>query len=149
MRCRPQSFCTWLLTITSPTMSSVRGSLGSALTCTDRKVPESFDTHSAVSKPGTLTNGVETLRSGVTQGFGAAADDAMKRPFDKYACNWPLPPRSAAGFTHAAAMFSPCALPNRELAGGGIVSLKAAYATAQPVCDADLHSGMFWNAPTS
>ena len=112
-------------------------------------MPASFDTHSAVSNPGTLTNGVVTLCSGVTHGFGAAADDAMKRPFDKYACSWPLPPPSAAGFTHAAAMFSPCALPKREFAGGGTLSRKLAYATAQPICDADLQSGMFWNAPTS
>ena len=45
----------------------------------------------------------------------------LRPPDDRYECSAPPPPPSAAGFTHAACMFSPCTRPNRELSGGGIV----------------------------
>src|SRR5690349_18792804 len=123
-------------------MSSTRGSAGLPCTVTSRYEPLSFDTHCAVSNPGTLTNGVSIVFAGITQGFGSAAEPTMLRPDDaRYACRSPLPPPSAAGFAHAAIMFSPCTRPNREFSGGGIVDRNDAYAITQPVCDAARQSG--------
>src|SRR5689334_16326349 len=123
-------------------MSSTRGSAGFPCTVSSRYENFSLDTHLAVSSPGTLTNGVSIVFAGVTHGFGSAADPTMLRPADeRYACNSPLPPPSAAGFAHAATMFSPCTRPKREFSGGGIVDRNDANAIAQPSCDADRHSG--------
>jgi hypothetical protein len=44
--------------ITSPGMSSARASAGLPCTVISRYEPFSFDWHRAVSRPGTLTNGV-------------------------------------------------------------------------------------------
>jgi hypothetical protein len=38
-------------------------------------------------------------------------------------------------------------LPKREFSGGGTFSRNDAYAIAQPICVADLHSGVLWKAP--
>src|SRR5262245_40688323 len=119
-------------------MSSVRGSDGSPCTVTSRYEPLSFATHCAVSRPGTLTNGVSIGFGGFTHGRGSAADPVMLRPAaERYARNGPLPPPSAAGFAHAAIMPSPCTRPKRELSGGGTVDRNDAYAITQPVCDAE------------
>src|SRR5262245_43851233 len=147
IRCRPQSFCTALLTTTSPTMSSVRGSEGSAWTVTARYEKPSFATHCALSSPGTLTNGVSILVPDATQGRGSLELPRLRPAAARYECNSPLPPPSAAGLTHAAVMFSPGTLPKREFSGGGMVSRNVTYEMTQPVCDADLHSGICWNEP--
>src|SRR5580765_6223223 len=108
-------------------MSSARGSDGSPCTVTSRYVAFSFVAHCAVSSPGALTNGVSTGFSGVTQGFAGVLPTIDVPSFDKYACNWPLPPPSAAGFVQAAIMSAPATLPNSVLAGGGIVERNDAY----------------------
>src|SRR5262245_12779196 len=114
-------------------MSSVRGSAGLPCTVTSRYEPFSFDTHAAVSRPGTLTNGVSIVLPVVTHGFGWAEDPVMLwPPLDRYACSAPLPPPSAAGLAHAACMFSPCTRPKRVLSGGGIVERNEAYAITHP-----------------
>ena len=59
------------LAITSPAMSSARGSCGSPLTVISRYEPLSFETHCAVSSPGTLTNGV-------LMALGAASTPLMR-----------------------------------------------------------------------
>src|SRR5207248_1602706 len=148
MRCRPQLAFTSPFCMTSPTMSSVRGSAGLPWTVTSRYEPLSFDTHCAVSRPGTLTNGVSIGLGGVTHGRGSAEDPVTLRPAaDRYAWSSPLPPPSAAGFVQAACSVSPATRPNREFDGGGIVDRNDAYVTTQPVCDAVWHRGMCWNAP--
>src|SRR6185369_2447665 len=112
--------------ITSPAMSSVRGSDGSPCTVMARYVPFSFDTHSAVSSPGTLTKGVLIGCAGVTHGRGSA-DEPLPRPADaRYECKAPLPPPSAAGLAQAAAMPSPATRANLLFAGGGTLDLKEA-----------------------
>ena len=65
----------------------------------------------------------------------------------RYACSSPLPPASAAGFVHAAAIFASGTLPNSVLAGGGTVERNDAKEMRQPSCDAVRHSGMCWKAP--
>src|SRR5262245_11104278 len=135
MRCKPQSFITAPFTTTSPTISSVRASAGSPWTLIARYEPASFETHSAVSKPGTLTNGVSIFFSGVTHGFGGNEEELTPfTPVERYECSSPLPPPSAAGLTHAAAIPSTCTRPKRELAGGGESSRNETYEITQPVC---------------
>src|SRR5882672_2974056 len=103
--------------------------------------------HCAVSSPGTLTNGVSIGRSGTTHGLGGVAP-TMVLPFvERYACSLPLPPPSAAGFVHAAAMFGSATLPNSVSAGGFTVERNDAYVMTHPVCDAEWQSGTCWNAP--
>src|SRR5580765_6329825 len=124
--------------MTSPAMSSTRGSAGLPCTVTSRYDPLSLATPWAVSKPGALTNGVSIGLAGVTHGRGSAGDPTMLRPAaERYACSSPLPPPSAAGFTHAACMVSACTRPKRELAVGGIVDRNDAYAIAHPTCVAE------------
>src|SRR5262245_38075928 len=128
-------------------MSSARGSLGSPCTVTSKYDPFSFATHWAVSNPGTLTNGVSIVFPFDHTG-ASAADPVMLRPLaERYACNSPLPPTSAAGFAHAAIIPSLCTRPKRVLSGGGIVERNDAYAITQPVCDAERQTGTFLNAP--
>src|SRR5471030_894535 len=143
IRCSPQLAFTCPFAITSPTMSSARGSAGSPCTVTSRYEPFSLDTHCAVNRPGTLTNGVSIGLGGVTHARGSADDPTILRPADaRYACSSPLPPPSAAGFTHAACMPSPCTRPKREFAGGGIVERNDEYTMTHPVCVAAWQSGM-------
>src|SRR5262245_8335683 len=103
-------------------MSSVRGSAGSPWTFSARYDPFSFETHSADSNPGTLTNGVLIGCSEGAHGLGAAEEVFAFLPAARYACNAPTPPPSAAGFVQAAAIPSPGARPKREFAGGGAFS---------------------------
>src|SRR5262249_39664276 len=127
----------------SPTMSSVRGSDGSPWTVTSRYVAFSFDLHCAVSSPGTLTQGVSIVRSGTTQGFGGLVPTIVRPSVDRYACRTPLPPPRATGFVHAATILGSVTLPNRVLAGGGIVERNDTYVIRQPVSDAEWQRGMF------
>src|SRR5437764_501617 len=117
-------------------MSSVRGSAGFPWTVTSRYVAFSLDLHSAVSKPGTLTQGVSIGRSGTTQGIGRVVPTIVRPSVERYACKVPLPPLSAAGLVHAATMFGSVTLPNRVLPGGGTVARNEAYEMTQPVCAA-------------
>src|SRR6185436_13376172 len=128
-------------------MSSVRGSAGSPWTVISRYVAFSFDLHSDVSNPGTLTKGVSTFRSGVTHGAGLLLPTIDVPSVDRYAWSVPLPPPSAAGFVHAATMSGVVTRPNSVFAGGGIVERNDAYVMTQPVCVAERHSGTCWNDP--
>src|SRR5207249_1932645 len=83
----------------------------------------------------------------VTHGF-AGGLLVMVRPLaSRYACSSPLPPASAAGFVHAATMFSSGTLPNKVFAGGGTVDRNDAYVMTQPVCVAAWHNGTCANVP--
>src|SRR5262245_45634078 len=99
-------------------MSSVRGSAGLPWTVTSRYVAFSFDLHSAVSSPGTLTHGVSILRSGATQGFGGVVPTIVRPSVERYACKFPDPPPSAAGLVQAAIMPGAVTFPKRVFAGG-------------------------------
>src|SRR5260370_40382334 len=128
IRCRPHSDSTWTLTTASPTMSLVRGPAGSPCTVTARYDPPGFETHSAVSSPGTLTNGVSTSFAGVTHGPGSFDAVLTMLPFaDRYDCSSPLPPPSAAGFVQPETIPSPGPLRKRRLSCGGTFAWKEAY----------------------
>src|SRR6476659_4032847 len=122
-------------------MSSIRGSAGSPCTVTSRYVAFSFDLHSDVSRPGTLTHGVSIGTAGTTHGFGAVVPTIVRPSRAKYECRFPLPPASAAGFVHAATMPDCVTFPKRVLAGGGEVERNETYVITQPVCVAEWHSG--------
>src|SRR5262245_53362363 len=102
-------------------MSLVRGPDGSPCTVTSRYVAFSFDLHSAVSKPGTLTHGVSMGRSGTTHGFLGLTPTIVRPSAARYACRFPLPPVRAVGLVHPATMLACVTLPKRVLAGGGTV----------------------------
>src|SRR5262245_26886899 len=128
-------------------MSLVRGPDGSPCTVTSRYVAFSFDLHSAVSKPGTLTHGVSMGRSGTTQGFLGLTPTIVRPSAAKYACRFPVPPARAAGFVHPASMSVAATLPKRVFAGGGTVERNDAYVITQPDCVAEWHKGTCWNEP--
>src|SRR5580704_1940143 len=108
-------------------MSWVRVLPGSECTVMARYDPCSFETHSALSIPGTLTKNVSMGCGGVTH-EGGSADIALTIlppiPAGKYACNSPLPPLSAAGFVQPAAIASSFTRPKRLFAGGGAFARK-------------------------
>src|SRR5690349_7941283 len=102
IRCRPHSFITLPPATTSPGISSVRGSDGLPLVVIARYEPASLLTHSPVSNPGKLTNGV-SIFAPVAQGLGCAASVLTPlEPVERYACMSALPPFNAAGLMHAA-----------------------------------------------
>ena len=92
---------------------------------------------SPVSRPGRLTNGVLISRSGTAQGLGGVVPVIVRPSVERYACNFPAPPPSAAGSAHAAVMVAPPTLPKRALAGGGTAEQNAEYAITHPVCEAE------------
>src|SRR4051795_1310309 len=96
IRWSPQPAWTMPLVMTSPTISSVRGSAGSALTVIARYEPLLANLHSALIKPGTLTYGVVIGLGGLTQS-GVGADESTMPDAVRYECNSALPPASAAG----------------------------------------------------
>src|SRR5262245_11558098 len=85
IRCNPQLATTWPAAATSPAISSVRGSDASLCTVTSRYVACSFDLHSAVSKPGTLTHAVSIDRPGTTHGFGVVFPTIIAASVERYA----------------------------------------------------------------
>src|SRR5213076_1227456 len=94
-----------------------------------------------------LTQGVSIGCSGTTHGRGVDIPVMVRPVVEKYACNAPLPPPSAAGLVHPATMLPSATLPNSELAGGGAVDRNDAYVMTHPVSDAEWQSGTCRNAP--
>src|SRR5271163_3724995 len=94
-RCSPQSASICPPTTTSPTSTFVRGPLGSPCTVIARYDPCSLTTHSAVSIPGTLTNGVSIVCGGFTQLFWSDETELTMLPLldaARYECSGALPP---------------------------------------------------------
>src|SRR5262245_22713244 len=147
MRCSPQFARTAVPAPRSPVMSSTRASDGFPFTVTSRNVAFSFVAHFAVNMPGTLTHGVSIDCSGVTQGFSCGVLVMVLPVRSRYARSSPLPPASAAGLVHAAAMFGSATFPKSVLAGGGTVDRNDAYVITQPVCDAVWQRGTFLKLP--
>src|SRR3954471_12343717 len=102
-------------------MSSTRGSAGSPWTVTSRNVAFSLVEHFAVSSPGTLTHGVSIAAPEATHGLIVGVLVIVRPVASRYACSVPLPPPSAAGFTHAAVRFGSGTLPKSVFDGGGSV----------------------------
>src|SRR6476619_1347694 len=98
-------------------MSSVRGPAGLPWTVTARYDPFSFETHSAVNMPGTLTKGVSIAGASLVHGRTTGAADAPLPRVERYACNSPLPPFNAAGLVQPAICSCAATLPNLEFAG--------------------------------
>src|SRR5262249_11113447 len=101
-----------------PLISSTRGSFGSPCTVISRKVALSFLVHFAVSNPGTLTQGVSTVAPDA-HGFTGIVLVIVLPVASRYAWRSPLPPPSAAGFTHAPSCSVSGPLPKGVFAGGG------------------------------
>src|SRR5581483_2549369 len=131
----------------SPTISSARGSFGSPCTVTSRYDPCSLLTHCADNSPGTLTHGVSIVLPLTHSVCGAAVITNPVPVVLRYAWTSALPPASAAGFVHADIMSSPGTRTKSDPAGGGMFDRNDAYVMTQPVCDADLQSGVDFSAP--
>src|SRR5262249_5801677 len=65
----------------------------------------------------------------------------------RYARSSPLPPASAAGLVHAAAISAFGTRPNSVFAGGGTFERNDANVITHPSCDAERHSGTCLKAP--
>src|SRR5262245_43489946 len=127
-------------------MSSTRGSFGSPCTLPPRYEPRGDDTHSLVRRPGTDTNRVVIVGLALFRGAGSFAL-AAKRAADRYACNSPLPPPSAAGFVHAETPPNSFSRTNRLVGGGGAFARNDAYVTMHCVCVSEWHSAICLNVP--
>src|SRR4029079_14847073 len=91
--------------------------------------------------------GAPSACSGRPQGLPGALLVIVRPVLSRYARNSPLPPASAAGLVHAAAMAGSRTRPNNVLAGGGTVDRNDANVMTHPVCVAAWQSGTCWNDP--